>query len=281
MEAMGLLAGRASPQARARLLSAGITADSAKIYSIEDDRPTVLKASPPEFPKVISELVGKARLVHETLGSQLGRPVPLPIDEWEANGVSCALYERFKPISNNRLVRLIQLRKITPLVLNWLRRVAAIDRGVSETAESNLKALAECPYASLRNAAKDALADVREGVFRPRSRLMHGDLWLGNVLLDPSGARDFRIIDWRGSEIDGFPIFDLVKFAESSKLRPSALRVELTAHAKILGCAVQDTRSYLLAALGHIWLNLDQFPPERFAAMGVRNLRSLDAALSA
>jgi len=276
---MEFLAGRASPHARIQLLSAGMTADGARIYRVKD-RPTVLKVSPPEFPTVISEMTQKARLARETLGAEIGRPIPVPLDEWERNGVSCALFEELSPISNHRVIRRIQLRRLTPLVLNWLRKVAALERGVSGNAERNLEALADCPCGVLRALAKDELTKIRAESFLLRSRVMHGDFWVGNILLDPSGVRDFVIIDWRGSNIDGFPIFDLVKFAESAKLAPRLLRRELTAHAKILGCTLEQTRTYLLAALGDIWMNLDQFPPERFAEMAELNLRSLDVALN-
>jgi hypothetical protein len=88
------------------------------------------------------------------------------------------------------------------------------------------------------------------------------------------------IIDWGGSSVDGLGIFDLVKFAESARLSPRALNAELTAHAERLGCSLPQTRIYLVAALGYIWHNLNQFPAEKFAMMAESNLGTLDAALS-
>jgi thiamine kinase-like enzyme len=165
-------------------------------------------------------------------------------------------------------------------VLAWLREIATIDRGPASNAESCLQALARCPYPSLRAAANDVLDRKGGNNIVLTATVMHGDLTLGNVMLDPSRSRDFMIIDWGGSSVDGFPIFDLVKFAEAVRLPTRRLRAEIAAHAGILGCAIQDTRSYLTAALGHIWLNLEQFPPERFAAMAERNLNTLDGALN-
>jgi hypothetical protein len=166
------------------------------------------------------------------------------------------------------------------LVLTWLRGVAALDRGISDQGETCLKALVDCPYATLRGPAEAALASVQSGAFVPQSRIMHGDFWVGNVMLDPAGVRPFILIDWRGSNVDGFPIFDLVKFAQSSSLGRRALRAELGAHAERLGCDIGDTRSYLLAALGYIWIHLEQFPPERFLAMGENCLATLNNALN-
>ena len=121
----------------------------------------------------------------------------------------------------------MQVNRVKPQVLSWLRNVASIDGGVSSKAALCLEALAECPDQALRDAADQGLARLRACDFVPKSRVMHGDFWIGNVMLDPSALRDFVVIDWRGSAVDGFPIFDLVKFAQSLKLPPYVLRREL------------------------------------------------------
>jgi aminoglycoside phosphotransferase (APT) family kinase protein len=133
----------------------------------------------------------------------------------------------------------------------------------------------------LQEAAERALAKAQADQFLLHSRVMHGDLWLGNVMLDPSKMREFMIIDWGGSSVDGLPIFDLVKFAESAGLPPRVLNTELVAHAERLGCSLEQTRIYLVAALGYTWQNLNQFPPERFKVMAENSLRTIDEALNA
>jgi hypothetical protein len=229
---------------------------------------------------VIREMVEKAEQARDALGERLGRPIPTPLDQWEVEGISCALFEELTPISRNRVRRFLQLRKTTPQVLEWLRQIADLNRGANVGAQACVKALAGCPFEPLRAAAAKAFARISAGTFVVRSAVMHGDLWIGNVLLDSSGARDFMVIDWRGSNIDGFPIFDLVKFAESVRMPARALRAELAAHAERLGCSLEDTYIYLVAALGYIWRNLDQFPPERFAEMAAGNLATMKAALN-
>lgn len=277
---VALLAGHASSRADAELISSGMTSDGSLVYLVKN-RPTILQVSPPDFPHVIGEMVNRAKAARDALGGDLGKHIPAPFDQWEVNGVSCAMFEKFAPISSNPLIRKFQLKRITPRVLGWLRDVARVDRGESLEANRNLEALAACPFEALQVQARHALANIRAEGFQPRRRVMHGDLWVGNVLLDSSPSIEFNIIDWGGSNVDGFPIFDLVKYAESVSLSSGALRTELAAHANSLGCELRHTRMYLLAALGHIWLNLDQFPPERFAAMAEGNLRVLDAALNA
>lgn len=273
-----LFPGSAGPTAEPELLSSGLLGDCASVYRVDNN--LVLKISPPAFPNVAREMALKADRARECLGKDLGWAVTKVLRHWEADGVSCALFEELTNISGNRVKRFVQVRRVTPSVLTWLRGVAALDRGTSDQCETCLQALVDCPYVTLREPAEAALASVRSGAFVPQSRIMHSDLWVGNVMLDPAGVRPFILIDWRGSNVDGFPIFDLVKFAQSSSLGRRALRAELGAHAERLGCDICDTRSYLLAALGYIWIHLEQFPPERFLAMGESCLATLDNALN-
>jgi hypothetical protein len=279
MGTIELLGARASPAARLHLLSSPRTADGTNVYLVRHGGSAVLKISPPPYPNVIEEMIGKARLARQALGERLGSCIPVPIDQWNANGVSCGLFEQLVPISSNRLIRFAQRKRITPRVLQWLRDIAKLDRGPNPKASEYLNALAGCPFIPLQEAAEKALTEMNASALILRSTVMHGDLWLGNVMLDPSRVREFMIIDWGGSSVDGFAIFDLVKFAESAALTPRALRTELAAHADRLGCSLDQTRIYLIAALGYIWQNLNQFPPERFATMAKTNLRTLDAAL--
>ena len=273
------LAGRVSGQAALRLLSSGITADATQTFEVEGNPPKILQVSPEAFPHVVRDAAQKAEAARAALGDALGWAVLAPLEQWETNGISCAFYERLRPISANRIGAFLQKRRITPLVIEWLHRIAAIDRGHNNQAETCLTALANCPCAPLRIAADGALDRLNRGLFAPRFRVMHTDFWIGNILLDPSGLRDFVVIDWRGSQVDGYPVFDLIRFADSVRLGPDMLRSELQKHAQVLGCELEDSRSYLLAALGHIWMNLDQFPAERFASMGERSLNVLDRAI--
>lgn len=280
MSAIPLLDGRMPPQPRLRLLSGGLAADSAKAYLVGGEG-KVLRISPPEFPNVISEMTRKAALARDVLGPTLGRPIPLPLEQWEAEGVSCALFEELAPVSRNVFLRRMQLRRIVPLVLEWLRNISEVDRGVSEDAETNLRALMSSPNEMLRAEAESALSAMRFVPSPLKARVMHGDMWIGNVLLRPSHPSEFTVIDWGGSNVDGLPIFDLIKFAEGVRLSPRQLRTELSAHAAAIDCQLEHTRIYLLAALGSIWRDLGEFPAERFAAMAEANLRTLDSALNA
>jgi hypothetical protein len=53
----------------------------------------------------------------------------------------------------------------------------------------------------------------------------------------------------------------------------------LLAHARILGCETRDLESNLLSAIGHIGLQLEHFPEERYVAMAADCVRGLRGAL--
>ncbi len=99
---------------------------------------------------------------------------------------------------------------------------------------------------------------------------MHNDLWKGNFL---QGAREdacskagysFFIIDWGGSRINGYPIYDLVRVSLSYRLTANELKEAIVRATAALECEPVDALSYVVAALGEIAQRIDQFPVDRF-----------------
>jgi aminoglycoside phosphotransferase (APT) family kinase protein len=118
--------------------------------------------------------------------------------------------------------------------------------------------------------------------------LAHNDLWRGNVLLDPAlpwpaaaRAGRFAIIDWAGAETSGYPLYDLIRLAQSVALRGKALADELSLHCRIVGGTLDDARPYLAAALGNLGLHLGQVPETRFVELANRCWRTLTSAVTA
>jgi hypothetical protein len=116
---------------------------------------------------------------------------------------------------------------------------------------------------------------------------MHGDLWIGNVLLRDatSGLKGawsdrFVIIDWPGSMLRGHAIFDLTRLTQSISTGERALASELIRHCQALQCDPEDAVGYLLAALGHLEMNLEQFPFDRFMGMATACYHQLERARS-
>jgi hypothetical protein len=109
--------------------------------------------------------------------------------------------------------------------------------------------------------------------FVPRSTPMHNDLWKGNILLPScddvldNHPFPFFVIDWRGSRIDGFPLFDLVRLAMSLKFSARELRRELMHCCESLGCEFSDAPYFVATALGEISSRRDQFPVQAFLGM--------------
>src|SRR5262245_12849925 len=117
---------------------------------------------------------------------------------------------------------------------------------------------------------------------------MHGDLQKGNLLLDwrdpvdPTGRPywpRFVVIDWPGALIKGYAIYDLICLARSLNLTGWRLRAEIAHHCSLLGCDLVDTRSYLMAALGHIGAHLGRFPLSLFANDAQSCLKTLETVL--
>jgi hypothetical protein len=113
---------------------------------------------------------------------------------------------------------------------------------------------------------------------------MHGDIWKANVLRGGSGSAPFTLIDWRGSATDGFPIYDLIRAAQTFRLSPKALHGQLQFHRAALGCQPEDLVAYLMGALGYYAGRLGEMSPDAFRAMAdacvTRLLSALEVATS-
>jgi hypothetical protein len=96
---------------------------------------------------------------------------------------------------------------------------------------------------------------------------MHGDLWLGNLLRRPNGT--LCIIDWAGSQPQGYGVYDLMRLGISLRVPTRIMKQEIAVHGTALGGA-EALRLHLLAALGHYAANLGEFPRERFVVTAER-----------
>lgn len=119
---------------------------------------------------------------------------------------------------------------------------------------------------------------------------MHGDLTRGNVLKPPrallaSGsaipARKFVLIDWPGGQLRGYPFLDLIAFGRSMRLGSGHLREEVGFYCDVLGCAPEEARYALLAALGDIALHLDRFPFDQFVLLARAYFGCLESVFTA
>jgi hypothetical protein len=185
---------------------------------------------------------------------------------------------------------------LRPSIFDWLRQAtegtlrdaepAAIERNFAAPLQHMVSLTPINDH--LRAAASRSIERLNDGTWLPKHVLMHGDLWKGNILIRPQDnilrrlnmSDRFVITDWAGSEISGYAIYDLVRLAESMRLNALNLRREVDRHCCLLGCEPVDSTSYLLAALGHIAMNLEHFPIDRYKHMAESCYVALERALA-
>lgn len=245
----------------------------------------VVIVSPREFPGIVAEECHKAAEMRSFLG-ELGAPILEPMDTGCIDGSTYAVLPYRRPLSQKRVLGRLELLRIQRHVCNWLVLIA--QRHGAETDVSTyrgaLSALALRAPSGGATAAHLTAAErhLRSGRFLPRSMPMHGDLWKANVLHGEPGSAPFTLIDWLGSARGGFPVFDLVRAAQTFCLTPKALYAQLELHRRALGCQLEDLPVYLLGALGHCAARLGEMSPAVFLAMAddcvIRLSSALDAA---
>jgi hypothetical protein len=254
-------------------------ADGVAVFAVgRGNKRAILLLSPTKFPDVISQELTKAAAMRNHLGELLGSVIMLPLAQGCLLNRSYALMPFQRPFNNNRIFFALQKHQIKSQVIEWVQNVNERHNTIPASTDDReqfvlpLQHLYAMPAADpcIRDAASTALNRPQKGRFRPRFVPMHRDLWKGNILRkirdhgDTTTAHRFVIIDWRGSRIKGFPIFDLVRVSSSFELAPDQFNAEVIRATKILECDPVDARSYVTTALGEIAINLDQFPLDRF-----------------
>ena len=225
---------------------------------------------------------------------ELGRVILRPLTEGRVLGLSFAVLPYCEPLSDWSPVWRIQRRRLRRGLFDWLRLTAQqtvaevepdrIERDFLRPLEHlvELEAMTDRVCA----AAGGAIERLRNGVWRPRYVLMHGDLFRRNILIDVSNAsasrrrrwvRRFVVIDWPGARLDGYAICDLIRLAQSMKLPGRRLLDEVRRHCRLLQCEALDACSYLLAGLGHLGMNLEHFPREHYVRAADLRVQALRA----
>jgi hypothetical protein len=260
--------------------------DAALVYRVErvDGHPmAALLCAPPAAPQMVQRAMQQARMAKGLIGPQLGRHVIDPLAEGHVENVSYALLPYCVGLARGGIAWRVQRVRLRPALFEWLYQLCVatarpVDEGLAERHfAAPLAALASLPDIdeTVRGAARRAWRRLGNGQWKPRTVLMHGDLWKGNVLLRAPerlserwrwGER-FVVIDWPGAQARGHGLFDLVRLAQSMGLRRAALRAEVDRHCATLGCDRADAMSHLLAGLGQMAASLEHFPLESFLRM--------------
>lgn len=257
------------------------------VRSSEGEPVAVVLCSPIVSPDLIARGTYKAREAKAALGPELGRAVLTPIADGEVRKLSYAVFPYRQPLSNNRLSGWLQRRRVGPQVLDWLQGVTRQTMcDVSEAEkfarfQRPLWLLAEAVDATdaVRRAAEIGIRGLEQGRWKPRFVLMHNDLWKDNILLDDDGR--IVVIDWPGSTVKGYAMYDLVRLADSFGFSDRVLGEQVRAHCRVLGCEPKDGVSNLAAALGYLLGDLDHFPMHLFLPMADKCVRRMVSAMRA
>jgi hypothetical protein len=243
--------------------------------------------SSPVAPDHVARGTTLAREAAARLGAVLGSVVLLPLDAGQAGGLSYAITPFCRPLAAGRLIGRLERRRFGQRVLAWLRAVTSATARPASAAEvadgfvAPIRFVERLPGASprVRSFASDALRSLEDGTWTPRSVLVHGDLWIGNVLKDDrplsDGRAGFVLVDWGAARPEGPGVYDLVRLARSVDLPRRRLLREARHHAHALDCRLRDLPSYLAAALGAIGLDPGHFPVERLLALAESTFQSI------
>lgn len=231
----------------------------------------VLLVSAARFPDASAMEVEKMRNMQGCLGSHAGRVLLDVVGHGRADGRSFLVVPRCTPLPNGRVLRRLACWRVRARVLQWLRDVAALVRAPDADAQQQFLASLAALHAmevvpeAIRRAARQHMDRLQSGQTQARHVPMHGDLWVGNLMRRPNGH--LAVIDWSGSVVRGYGIYDLIRVASSLRLPQRLLARELAWHVQTLGDVQHGAQLHLLAALGYYARNLGVFPEHRFALL--------------
>ena len=226
--------------------------------------------------------VQKSRIARSILSDDLAAVVPSPIFDGRFMGRSYAIWPKYRPMSDRKIIRAVQKTRLYANLFAWLRGVAevSINRNLSaavvhQRCRLPLEHVRDNRTQSdeLRSSADRALRLLEMGKWQPVSILQHTDFWLGNILLprfsqQPLGNNfGFFAVDWGGSVVDGAPGFDLVRLCLSSNISLRRARREFANYMQSIKIEPEALISEVLVALGLIGTNLEELPEYRYLAM--------------
>jgi hypothetical protein len=264
--------GRIEPMGLARK-----SADTSDKYLVRDSlgQPAaVLSLSPAERPHATDVAAGSTRMAQAALGPRLGRVVLMPWHSGKIDGIGFSVAPYHRPVSAFAPQRALERRRLLRLARRWLQETlrhsvrGADANEVQSQFSAPLAALANLQglRSEIRRRAAAELHALDAGHWQPRLALAHYDLWQDNFLWAPGDNEfGFVVIDWGGARARGHAIYDLLRLALSSPADIGATLSELRAHCRILECPPDHAAGHALAALGHLAMNLGDWPVERLA----------------
>jgi len=268
-----------------------VLVDATSKFLIRDqagDPELVLLYSGAGGPEIVARGVQRARDMRAALGEELGRAVLLPVFEGNVKGRTFAIFPYRTPLIGSGPRWWIQRSVVRPRVVRWLldssRRTATAvpDEEVEACVYEPLEEMgADDSYSlELRALAHEALCAARARTWQPRHVFMHDDLWVGNFLIDQrsAGGRTFGrfvVIDWAGSRVRGYPMYDFLRLSVSFGLTGRMFARALDQYCAALGYSRTEGGYAFANAAAELGQRLEHWPRRSYLSTVERCHRKL------
>ena len=241
------------------------------------------------FPAAALAACSNSAAAKHALGEALGRFVAMPVLQGEVLSRSFAAYPVLRSPRSRVGTRLAYLLA-SKSVGTWLREVAV--KTVRPVSANEMDALVLRPLDYIAQLqllpvrynvlASEGRERVGNAAWRPRVVFSHNDFWVGNVMFSSAGGWPGRpqVIDWGASAVAGIPFFDSIQYARSARLPSGMLRHAIKQQLMARQCSPLCGLFDLVAGLGRLGLNRDQFPEARFAQLAVDTVEAYKGAVS-
>ena len=256
--------------------------DSSDKYLVRDrsgQPAAMLSLSPLERPQATDVAARSTLDARAALGERLGQVVLMPWHTGWINGCSFTIAPYHRPVSTLQPQRALERRRLWLRAGDWLHDTLRHSVRKPDARESycefSLPLTVLADHAALtpqiRERARLELRALEVGDWQPRLALAHYDLWQDNLLLAPDDSEfGFVVIDWGGARASGHAVYDLLRLALSSPASVDATLQRLRDHCRALECPPRHAAGHALAALGHLALNLGDWPMDRLTMTAQR-----------
>lgn len=250
---------------------------TAKYFArLPDNLSGVLITSGSGNPALIGRAVDNIRLARSRVSDPTASAILPPFITGDAGGFDFAVWPAHIPFETSDRLRRVARRYLhAHSIIGWATAFAwetmqHEDRSGYEASLACVESETGFPK-TMRHDAQTALNRLSQGQWGPGHCLQHGDFWIGNLLLPQARKEaDFYVIDWGGMAHKGYPFMDMVRMLMALRRGRSFARASLSGLAGKLGYETQDIPAFVLAGLGHVGLNLEFFPPERYSKSAIK-----------
>lgn len=242
------------------------------IYNAFGKKIAFMSFSPIDGENLTLKALEVSRQIKKEIDLKDSEAILEPIITGTTEGIHFVVWPYLKSISNNKILRYIQLILLKQPIISWLFSVTRYSLTATDAMEKEISFIDPLESfitnkgisVEIRNVGKEIIHKLKNGSFTPYFVIAHNDLWVGNILLQRSKYQKFTIIDWAGANLKGYPIHDLLCIAIMLKLSKRELSRELRNYCNIINCPINHSIFHLVAGLAYLGQNLNNFPEENY-----------------